>query len=376
MVSVKNVTGLLTMSNLAQLLSVTVVSNGDPLSAPSTVVYQNQVYVLGDELAKDHHTFCHDSGAKVRVTEYSSHLKSFDLKTYTWTHLKSLPSEGRCGHSAVIWNDAMYVYGGFNGLTYFDDMYRYEFATNSWSKICALGSPSSAGKRNGHTAVVHDNSMYVIGGNPERRSEVYIFDFLKHTWSKIVDPAVVPYKQGTGTAYHTSVLYKDHIYTVGGFYSNGNAPLNIKLWKFDPATHHWEGVTTINPPKERGGHGATLIGSELYIFGGCESTCYNIFNDMWKVNLETGLWTMVMPDKNTLGPSPLNSCYLGLCSYENHIYSIAGGKDAHCYSTQVRRWTFAGLFSLKKLCLDIITSHRQDYESRFAMLPADLKELL
>ena len=49
---------------------------------------------------------------------------SFDISTRKWTELLctgSIPSP-RSGHAAVLVDDVMYVFGGFTGKTYLDDL--------------------------------------------------------------------------------------------------------------------------------------------------------------------------------------------------------------------------------------------------------------
>ena len=49
---------------------------------------------------------------------------SFDISTRKWTELQctgSIPSP-RAGHAAVLVDDVMYVFGGFTGKTYSDDL--------------------------------------------------------------------------------------------------------------------------------------------------------------------------------------------------------------------------------------------------------------
>ena len=49
---------------------------------------------------------------------------SFNISTRKWTELQctgSIPSP-RSGHTAVLVNDVMYVFGGYTGKDYLDDL--------------------------------------------------------------------------------------------------------------------------------------------------------------------------------------------------------------------------------------------------------------
>lgn len=41
----------------------------------------------------------------------------------------------RTSHSAVIYNNCMYVFGGYSGEIYLNDFYEYNFLTNTWKNI-------------------------------------------------------------------------------------------------------------------------------------------------------------------------------------------------------------------------------------------------
>ena len=55
---------------------------------------------------------------------YFNDTWSFDISTRKWTELQctgSIPSP-RAGHAAVLVDDVMYVFGGYTGATYLDDL--------------------------------------------------------------------------------------------------------------------------------------------------------------------------------------------------------------------------------------------------------------
>ena len=55
---------------------------------------------------------------------YFNDTWSFDISTRKWTELQctgSIPSP-RSGHAAVLVDDVMYVFGGYSGKTYLDDL--------------------------------------------------------------------------------------------------------------------------------------------------------------------------------------------------------------------------------------------------------------
>jgi hypothetical protein len=62
---------------------------------------------------------------------YYNDTWSFDISTRKWTELQctgSIPSPRR-KHAAVLVDDIMYVFGGFTGTTYLDDLYALQLSS-------------------------------------------------------------------------------------------------------------------------------------------------------------------------------------------------------------------------------------------------------
>ena len=62
---------------------------------------------------------------------YLNDTWSFDTSTRKWTELQctgSIPS-ARTNHAAVLVDDVMYVFGGYTGKTYLDDMYALQLSS-------------------------------------------------------------------------------------------------------------------------------------------------------------------------------------------------------------------------------------------------------
>jgi len=118
----------------------------------SAVAYKNRMLVVGG----------HD-GAK--------HLNDFyqlNFDTLDWclveTNSQASPSS-RDSHSAVICGDSMYLFGGSTGSAR-NDLYAFNLTTSQWHEV----RPASSNKGNVpcprfcHSCEVYDNSLYVFGG--------------------------------------------------------------------------------------------------------------------------------------------------------------------------------------------------------------------
>jgi N-acetylneuraminic acid mutarotase len=99
---------------------------------------------------------------------------SFAKGAFKWT--AALPSPvapaGRSGHSAVFFQDSVYLFGGQCVLAmneeeqnaeFYSDLWRLDVRTHQWSEVQTSGALPTG--RNAHTACVVDDCMYVIGGS-------------------------------------------------------------------------------------------------------------------------------------------------------------------------------------------------------------------
>lgn len=71
----------------------------------------------------------------------------------------------RTNHSVVTWQDKLYLFGGTDGVTWFNDVWTYDPRSNSWSELECIGYIPVA--REGHSATLVNDTMYVFGGRTQ-----------------------------------------------------------------------------------------------------------------------------------------------------------------------------------------------------------------
>ncbi|KAL7477390.1 hypothetical protein ACHAW6_003198 [Cyclotella cf. meneghiniana] len=88
-----------------------------------------------------------------------------DLSTYTWSELpcKGTPPSPRYFHSCCIHGNKLYTYGGYSGSERLADMFAYDFETNHWSEVDCTNGECPSG-RSSLVAQVYENSLYIFGG--------------------------------------------------------------------------------------------------------------------------------------------------------------------------------------------------------------------
>lgn len=130
---------------------------------------------------------------------YCPEVFYLDIEKEKWIVTKpgGTRPEGRRSHSAWLYNDCMYVFGGFNGNTrmHFNDIYRYSIKENNWLHINVGGLVPCRRRR--QACIVHKDKVYMFGGtspclhfgnrlidniysNPERlidNSDLHILDY-------------------------------------------------------------------------------------------------------------------------------------------------------------------------------------------------------
>ncbi|KAL4906636.1 hypothetical protein BDW74DRAFT_136120 [Aspergillus multicolor] len=71
----------------------------------------------------------------------------------------------RTNHTIVSFNDKLYLFGGTNGLQWFNDVWSYDPRSNSWSQLDCVGFIPTP--REGHAAAIVNDVMYVFGGRTD-----------------------------------------------------------------------------------------------------------------------------------------------------------------------------------------------------------------
>jgi hypothetical protein len=168
--------------------------------------YKGQVYAVGglkkretdfelDQLYSNKETIL-----KVLETDDLSPVRKFDLKSGKWIPLYNAPYDVPTGmssihcHSLCRYQQRLIVLGGqcvFAGAPYFGlcfrNMFQYDLDSHEWKEL-----PHIPGLKNimHHSAIVHEDKMYVFGGidvisSRTVMNNLYCFNFTSSVWSII-----------------------------------------------------------------------------------------------------------------------------------------------------------------------------------------------
>ena len=114
-----------------------------------------------------------------------------------WTRILTPPPSPppRCAHTAVYHDNSLYIFGGEHATSekyhHYKDFWQFDVKQNTWTECKSIGgSPPSA--RSGHRAVVWRHSMILFGGFHESNTsetkwhnDTHIYDFQTRMWTEL-----------------------------------------------------------------------------------------------------------------------------------------------------------------------------------------------
>jgi len=286
----------------------------------SAVTYKNCLYIYGGDV-KDNK----------RISDIHKH----SLVSGTWSKInaKGQIPEARSGQSAVVHNGHLYVFGGRDGRTYYADLYSFSFSTRVWSKVDTRGSLVK--RRYRHTAVVYERKMYIFGGEFGSEccyNDLYCFDFETNTWSEVQANGDIPEPRSG----HSAVMNNGKMYVFGG--RNQDPHYFADIHQFDFATKTWTKVPVVGPtPPRTYNHSSFYYRNSLYVFGGYGTDGVDSgpgtghrHSELYEFAFDTNQWFLAQ----TRGKKP--SARLGhTISFINGSLYLYGGWDRNGYRSDL-----------------------------------------
>ena len=113
-------------------------------------------------------------------------LYSFNFKSSSWNLLNNINAPSpRDRHVAVVYENSLYIFGGFDGTMRVNDLHAYDLEHNEWHRVEIIGGMSPS-PRHSHAAVVYQDSMFVFGGyDGSYRSDLHEFNFNQQRWFQV-----------------------------------------------------------------------------------------------------------------------------------------------------------------------------------------------
>lgn len=238
---------------------------------------------------------------------------------------KLLP-EPACGrltaYSAVVFEGAMFVFGGTNGEKN-NELWKCDLSTYSWSLVQPSSNPPPPHAM--HAAVVHGRSMYVFGSLSDAGSgmgNVYIFHFDSASWETVTRDSSWP----SPRACITAAVIEDRMYAYSGFtgFKDGVSYSAPDLWSFDFNSRKWrcewkwegesEGPAWLwpaaNGPRPRHAHSTAAWGKHLAVYGGDFGMGHDS-DELWLFDSESRTWAQLKDTRTGSGGSDAHTAQPG-----------------------------------------------------------------
>ena len=206
-------------------------------------------------------------------------ISSNNRKTYRGAEH---PSK-RWGHTVVLHNNNMVIFGGRHSQRILSNIYSLDFTTLSWSKIEPSGNSPPA--RDSHSAIIYnDSDMIIFGGNGTsgKLNDLWNFNFNEKKWTKIVGTGNSP---SARDGHLTSLIYNKYMMIYAGL-DNDDKVIN-DIFLFDVENRLWYDCDTEGEPiQNKDGQSCCKIGNIMYLFGGQGPTDDEYSNDLFTLKFE------------------------------------------------------------------------------------------
>lgn len=235
--------------------------------------------------------------ARSNISENKSKKDFHTLKTENFSTSKLT---GRSGAASVLYNNSIFIFGGYSRKCRLNDMYRYDIALNKWSKIPVSKNTPSA--RENNPAAHYNNMVYIYGGyhgNKKWLGDLHCFNLDTYKWSpvdineksKIHAPPNL-FGSAIGVDEQNAVIY-----FFGGY---DGIQLYNQIFAFSIKENKWIRVRQSGYiPSARSCANGHIINGYFYLFGGYDGKRSS--NQLYQYHIKTGVWT-----KTTYNISELN----------------------------------------------------------------------
>ncbi|KAK9825908.1 hypothetical protein WJX81_004489 [Elliptochloris bilobata] len=194
-------------------------------------------------------------------------------------------------------------------------------------------------QRSSHTLTACDGKVYLFGGEHEPRkpidSQIHRYDLNSGVWELLQTNGTPP----TPRVATSAAAVGGKIYYFGGRsgVDMAEGPLN-DLHVFDTASAAWRAVGARGtPPTPRSFHASAVVGSRMFVFGGCGAA--GRLNDLWVFDTDAETWEQ-MPSS----PAVVGRGGPGLAALPDGSLYVVGGfcghelGDVHRFDAAAQRW--------------------------------------
>nr|WP_321412223.1 kelch repeat-containing protein [uncultured Allomuricauda sp.] len=222
----------------------------------STSAFKNQLWVIGGDI-----------GALFKTNSVWASNNGVD-----WENINSTPPfEARSEHSALVFKDKIWIIAG-RGSGNSDDIDRNDvWNTENGVEWTEVSSSADFSKRFGQGAVVFQNKMWIVGGfDGEYLNDVWSSEDGKN-WNQITASTAF-----SGRVSHSLLVLNDKLWLIGGRDAEGSRKNDV--WSSEDGIN-WIEVISNAPFTPRSLHGSIAFCDKLWVIGGASGSDWR--NDVW-----------------------------------------------------------------------------------------------
>lgn len=245
-----------------------------------------------------------------------------------------MPPAPRYHHSAVVFMDSMFVFGGYTGDIYSNsnlrnknDLYEYKFTTSQWinweDKITGDLPPA----RSAHGAAVYGNHLWIFAGydGHTRLNDMWCIDITdpKPHWEQVDQVGDNP---PTCCNFPVAVV-DDSMFVFSG---QSGAKITNKLYQFRFHERRWVRIRTEHlvqasaPPQRRYGHTMVAYRRSLYVYGGAADGILD--NVVHCFDVDSHTWSVIRPAEGSEVPS--GRVFHSSAVWNSRMYIFGGTIDS------------------------------------------------
>lgn len=236
----------------------------------------------------------------------------------------------RQGHASVLFEGRVFMFGGrgdgVRGVrTILDDFFCFD--SGCWFPI-PRGDGIWPSARHNHSAVEFAAQLVIFGGsdNTSMNNDLYVYSLLPSAAVLTSTAAVTPTASDALSSFvwtkvphvtkwppprhgHTAVVVGEEMIVFGGHSTDakGRRFLN-DVWALNLSEWTWRQLISPSPaaPPGRSWHSCAAVDAGILVFGGfvMKARSEDYFDDLWVLNLKTGVWTSLFASKG--GPHARN----------------------------------------------------------------------
>ena len=219
---------------------------------------------------------------------------AYDANADTWTQLADGPMI-MLGHRIAYdaESDRTIMFGGFEmtKYKYIDETWAYDYNTNTWTN---MDPPYRPYGRNYHGMAYDPNADRVVvwGGDKGagKKEEMWTYDYNTNSWQRY------KYDDGPDSRVYANLVYDNNAdkFIMYGGYPYGND----ETWLYDLNTNTWQQLHPADNPGIISRYTIAYAenANRTILFGGQDGpTRFNFINKTWSYDLENNSWSNVSP---------------------------------------------------------------------------------